>query len=65
MSDPTLSCDALADELMAALHDHPANILTAAMYAQDGGRLQKAYNRLRDVVHGPARAALEATGPSE
>ncbi len=57
MSDPELSCDALADELMEALREHPAVLLNAEMYAQDGGRLQRAYNQLWDRVHGDAPLA--------
>ena len=43
--------DALADELLVALRDHPAGLLSPEVFAQDGGKLQTAYNRLYCELH--------------
>lgn len=51
-TQPELSCDALADELMEAIREHPAGLLSAEMFSLDGGVLQAAYNRLWDCVRG-------------
>ena len=50
-----LAVDALADELLVAVRDHPANLLSAEMFALDGGKLQAAYNRLYCELHDEPR----------
>lgn len=55
--------DALADELLAAIRDHPANLLNSAMFARDGGALQAAYTRLYCELHDPPEEdAREGSG---
>ena len=63
-ADPTLACDGVADELLTALREHPANLLSAEMFALDGGRLQSTYNQLWDRVHGGAARKVAITRPS-
>lgn len=55
MRTEPLAVDALADELLTALRDHPANLLSGAMFVQDNGKLQAAYNRLYCELHDEPR----------